>query len=178
MSVQKLLVVLIVLCIYFLKGDKMRIKETKVYPFAELSETAKEKAIENLASINVDYVWWEFMLEDAKNVGIEIVEFDIFRASYCRGTIDDAIDTARAILKEHGNTCETWQTAKDFYDVVAKDGENTDNYESLCSEFEYSILEDYRILLQKEYENLTSQQVIIETIEINEYEFTENGELA
>ena len=156
----------------------MRIKETKVYPFDELSEDAKEKAVAGLWDINVDHDWWEFTLEDAKNVGIEITEFELDRGSYCRGTVDDAIDTARVILKEHGNTCETYRTAKDFHDAVAKDGENTDNYKSLCSEFEYSLLEDYRIMLQKEYENLTSEETIIETIQVNEYEFTENGKLA
>ncbi len=156
----------------------MRIKETKVYPFAELSDTAKEVAVEKLADINIEYEWWDSTFEDAKNVGIKITEFELDRGSYCRGTIDDAIDTARAILKEHGDTCETWQTAKDFHDTVVKDGEDTEDYESICSEFEYSLLEDYRIILQKEYKHLASEAAIIETIEVNEYEFTEDGALA
>ena len=156
----------------------MRIKETKVYPFGELSEDAKEKAIENLSDINIWYDWWENTFEDAKNVGIEIVEFELDRGNYCRGTIDDTIDTARAILKEHGDTCETWQTAKDFHDTIAKDGEDTKDYESLCLEFKYSLLEGYRIILQKEYEYLASEDAIIETIEANEYEFTEDGKVA
>lgn len=156
----------------------MRIKETKVYPFDELSEDAQEKAIENLWDINLDYEWWECTFEDAKNVGVVITEFELDRGSYCKGTIEDAIDTARAILKEHGDTCETWQTAKDFHDIVAKDGEDTEDYESLCSEFTYSILEDYRIMLQKEYESRYTEDAIVETINANEYEFTENGQLA
>jgi predicted transcriptional regulator len=32
-------------------------------------------------------------------------------------------------------------------------------------------------MLQKEYEYLTSEEAIIETIEANEYEFTEKGEM-
>lgn len=156
----------------------MRIKETKVYLFDELSDDAKEKAIEKLYDINVNHEWWEFTFEDAKTVGVKITEFELDRGSYCRGNIDDAVDTARAILKEHGDTCETWQTAKDFHDTVAKDGEDTENFESLCSEFKYSLLEDYRIILQKEYEHLISEDMIIETIKINEYEFTEDGVLA
>ena len=35
----------------------MRIRETKVYPFDELSEDVKEKAIEKLYDINVDHEW-------------------------------------------------------------------------------------------------------------------------
>lgn len=156
----------------------MRIKETKVYPFGELSETAKEKAVEKLSDINVDYEWWESTFEDAGNVGIKITSFDTGRGNYCKGDIDDAVDTARGILKEHGDKCETWQTAKDFHDAVAKDGEETADFEELCSEFKYSILEDYRIILQKEYEYLTGEEAIIETIEANEYEFTEDGTIA
>ena len=158
----------------------MRIKVTKttVFPFGELSEDAKGQAVQGLWDINLFYEWWEGIYEDAKNVGITITEFELDRGSYCRGTIDDAVDTARAILKEHGNSCETWQTAKDFHDAVAKDGEDTKDYESLCSEFKYSILEDYRIILQKEFEYLGSEKVIIETIKANEYEFTKNGKLA
>lgn len=37
----------------------MEIIETKVYQFNELSESAKEKAINNLYDLNVDFEWWE-----------------------------------------------------------------------------------------------------------------------
>jgi len=158
----------------------MRIKRTevKVYPFAELSDEVQETIIERFRDSAIDYEWWENTFEDAENVGIIIEEFDIDRASFCRGTIDDAIDTARAILKGHGDTCETWQTAKNFHDAVAKDGEDTEDYENLCLDFKYSLLEDYRIILQKEYEYLLSDTVIRDTIDANEYEFTVNGVLA
>lgn len=155
----------------------MRIKKTKVYPFDELSDEIKEKVVEKHWYINTWYAWWQFTYDDAKNIGLTIIEFNIDRGAFCRGDIDDAIDTARAILKEHGDSCETWQTAKDFHDAVAKDGEDTEDYENLCLEFKYNLLEDYRIILAKEYEYLTSEEAIIETIQINEYEFTADGEL-
>lgn len=46
------------------------------------------------------------------------------------------------------------------------------------SEFINDKCEDYIILLRKELEYLTSREAIIDTIEANEYEFTENGKLA
>jgi hypothetical protein len=49
--------------------------------------------------------------------------------------------------------------------------------EDIDANFLRSLLEDYRIMLQKEYEYLTSEETIIETIEANEYEFTEKGEM-
>ena len=49
--------------------------------------------------------------------------------------------------------------------------------QALEAEFLKSILEDYSIILQKEYEYLTSREAVEETIEANDYHFTENGNL-
>lgn len=46
---------------------------------------------------------------------------------------------------------------------------------SFIKEFLNDILEDYRVMLQKEYEWRGSREQIIESIEANEYEFDENG---
>ena len=167
---------------------------TKVYSFAELSESAKENAIKNLSDINVDYEWWEFAYEDAANVGIKITGFDLGRESYCSGDFTlDAEAIANNIIAEHGESCETYKTAKDFLDAVKVIKEKfesdvnydpeymeyneSDDYEDAVEEFRQFIFEDYRIMLQHEYEYMTSEEAIIETIETNEYEFTEDGKL-
>ena len=169
---------------------------TKVYSFAELSDEAKENAIQNLYDINVNYEWWDCEFEDAKTVFLKITEFDLDRNRHCKGQfIESAEETAEAILREHGESCETYQTAKNYLDertaLVAKysDGIKTDEVaedneydfdndcDELDNEFLRSILEDYSIMLQKQYEYLCSEKVIIETIEANEYEFTEDGKL-
>ena len=168
---------------------------TKVYSFAELSESAKENAIQELSDINTDYEWWDSEYEDAANVGIKITGFDLGRGSFCRGSIDDVEETANKIIAEHGESCETYKTAanylKDRRILVEKysDGTKTDEVaedndydfdqecDDLDDEFKKSILEDYRIMLQKQYEYLCSEEAIIETIEANEYEFTEDGKL-
>lgn len=174
----------------------MRIKETKVFPFSELSDGAKEKAVEKLYDINVDYEWWESTFDDAETVKLKLTEFDIDRGSYCQGEfIEYAKDTADAIIENHGENCETRQTAEEFIVDSAKlymeypvklDDDGDDENETdrtreqgdVNAEFLQSILEDYRIILQKEYEYLTSEKVIIETIEANEYEFTDDGKIA
>jgi len=168
---------------------------TKVYSFAELSESAKENAIQNMSDINVDYEWWDSEYMNAENVGIKITEFDIGRESYCKGNIEDVEETANKIIAEHGESCETYQTAANYLkerrilvekysdgiktDEVAEDNDyDFDNdCDILDDEFRVSILEDYRIMLQKQYEYLCSEEAIIETIEANEYEFTEDGKL-
>jgi hypothetical protein len=163
----------------------MRIKVTKttVYPFDELSEDAKEKAVQGLYDINLFSDWWENTFEDAKNVGITITEFDIDRGSYCLGSFDiDAVETAKKIHKEHGKDCETFKTAAEFlaeyHTYLAEDNEDCEDADYIRQEFRLSILEDYRIMLQKGYEYLASEEQIIESIKANDYEFTKDGKLA
>ena len=62
----------------------MRYEKIKVYEFNELSEEAKEKAIEKLWNINVDYEWWDCVYDDAENIGLKIKEFDLDRGSYVK----------------------------------------------------------------------------------------------
>jgi hypothetical protein len=169
----------------------MRTIETKVYQFEELSEKAQEKAIQNLCGIKVDNLeWWEFVYEDAKDIGLKITGFDIDRNRRATGEfIQDAIYTAEKIKIEHGEQCQTFKTACNFLDefipIATKwEEENAGFYflnenlgDEMIQEFLTSLLEDYFILLQKEYEYQTSSEAIKETILCNEYEFTEDGKL-
>lgn len=155
------------------------------YNFDELSPEARERAIDKLWDINVASYWWDYIYEDAANVGIKI-------NPDCKGEFtESATYTAHKILQDHGETCETYQTAKVFLDTLDRFMETaeTDEYgelylrdaqkvEEMELEFLRSILADYRTLLQKEYDYQTSDEAIIATIRAaNEYEFTENGEL-
>lgn len=160
------------------------------YSFDELSPEAREHAIEKLWDINVAYDWWRFIYDDAETVGIKITSFDL-SYHYCKGEFtESARYTANKILQEHGEVCETYQTANGFMDTLNRflEAADKDEYgelylsdeqqvEEMELEFLRSILEDYRILLQKDYDYQTSDEAIIETIRANEYEFTENGEL-
>lgn len=46
----------------------MRIKETKVYQYEELSDKAKEKARDWYREDNLDYEWWDFIFDDANTI--------------------------------------------------------------------------------------------------------------
>lgn len=174
----------------------MQIKTYNVYKFEELTEKQKEKAIENLRDINVDYDWWTCTYEDAKIIGIEITSFDLDRNRHAKGKfIDSALDCAHAIEKEHGEHCTTYKTAKEYLnnrDNLVKKYEDKNNlgyvdeekeYEfdnecdDLDNEFLQSLLDDYSIMLQNEIEYFTSDESIIETIQANDYDFTENGKI-
>jgi hypothetical protein len=155
-------------------------KEFPVYKFHELPEDVKDKAIDALYDINVDHEWWEYVYQDASDIGVEIKEFDIDRGHYCKirfkGYADEIAD---AILRSHGNTCETYKTAESFKaDLASLDPEkDSEEIERLKEDFRQSLSEDYRIMLQREYEYLTSHEAIIETIKANDYEFTEDGKI-
>lgn len=163
-------------------------KTRELFTFDELSEQAKEKALDAMRYVNTDDDWWDTVYNDAATVGIKITGFDLGRAQECNGRIQDTEETARQIMKGHGEDCETYKTATaylkerdELIDTWPKDADEDlldDNLKELGEEFTKSILEDYRIILQKEVEYQTSDEAIRDTIEANEYEFTKDGSLA
>ena len=172
----------------------MREETIKIYKFDELTEEVKEKVLEKYWDINLDYEWWQYAFEDARRIGLNIEEFDLNRGAYVKGKwLVDAEEAAEKILQEHGEDCETYQDTLNFqgelkqahivfensedYDPEYEEFEESDEYEEICEEFLRTICEDYRIILEKEYEWLTREEAVKETIEVNEWEFTEDGTL-
>lgn len=171
----------------------MKTVTINLYSFNELNENAQQKAIENLSDINVNFDWWDFVYEDAENIGLKITSFDLDRNRHAKGYfILSASEVAANIFSNHGKDCETYKTAESFmkeWQPIFDDymNEDSENYESqeleerlidMEDDFLNSLLEDYSIMLQNECEYLRSDEAIIETIEANEYLFTEDGNLA
>ncbi len=171
----------------------MRTKCYNVYKFAELSDKGKENAISNLRDINVKHEWWDATYADAQNIGIKITSFSNYLS--CEGKfLSGALETAHKIEKEHGADCETFKTTKEFLaerdeivDTAPKDHDTGEfqneteldhKLDEIEGEYLKSLLEDYRIMLDKEMEYLISDEVIKETIEANDYDFTQDGKLA
>lgn len=187
--------------------------EVTTYSFAELSDDAKEKAIEKFRDTNVDYNdWYEFVYDDAKTAGsllgieIERIYFSGFwsqgdgamfegRYEYCKGAL-------KAIKDEYPTDTELHSIAENlqkiqrryFYGLDIRTEhrghyyhENTmhvTTFDRDGREIEIDAMDDtlrdfcrwiYN-RLETEYEHLTSNEVVKETIEANEYEFMENGE--
>lgn len=174
----------------------MKTVKIKLFLFEELSEEAKQKAIENNYDINVDYEWWDNTYEDAANAGIKINGFDIDRGSYCEGEfIYGAPECSDLIIKNHGEQCNTFKTASTFIgerdnlvfkysdkintEIVAEGNEY--EFDEDCNELEEkflkSILEDYLQILRDEYEYRTGEEAIKERLISNEYDFTEDGKM-
>lgn len=160
------------------------------YKFDELSEKAQENAIEKLYDLNVDYDWWDCIYEDAARIGLKIMAFDIDGGFYVKGGLTASTeDCAKAILDEHGESCDTYQLAKHFLanldaarkKAKAEDPEFEEDYcaeiDELKDEFERALKEEYRAILRKEFDYLTSKEAIKESIYANDYEFDEKGVL-
>lgn len=165
----------------------MKTIELNLYKYSELSEKAKQKVIEKLYDINVDYDWWQSVYDDAKEIGLKITSFDLDRNKHTTGEFIRTADfTAKGIISNHGESCETYKIASQFLQESANisqenGGEFTnkqyEKYTDLETSFLNDLLEEYANILQKESEYLQSSEIIIETIEANDYDFTENGEL-
>lgn len=161
-----------------------------LFEFSELSDSAKEKARQWYREGALDYEWWDGVYEDAKRIGLEIDSFDLDRNRHANGSFSKyAEHCARMIMQEHGDQCETFKTAQAFLleraEIEAKHSdpdscngltyEGDEALEQCDSEFLRSILEDYSIMLQKEYEYLLSDESVDESIIANGYTFTESG---
>lgn len=198
----------------------MKTIELKLYKFSELSDEAKQKAIEKFSDINVDYEWWNFVYEDftekAKNAGFDVSKiyfsgfwsqgdgamfeyslngeklvFDYIdslslsplRKKWLKNWIDYSGSGKHSGHYYHQNCCNhsiefcagvSWSVAinvNNWIDSFAEGFEDyvVDIYKDLCRDLYKS--------LEKEYEYLTSEEAIIETIECNEYDFLENGKM-
>jgi hypothetical protein len=177
-------------------------KTITLYSFDELTDKGKDNAVERLYDLNVDYSWWDSTCEDAARVGIEITEFDT-----CHLTIGGKLtlslpESAAAVLREHGEACGTHATATSYLEAYMKafrlwlpeqDEDSSGNHteqewlrdfsceeeaNELAEDYRRAILEDYLFLLRDEYECLTSRDAIVESIQANDYLFTEHGKLS
>jgi len=160
----------------------MKTKTINLYEFDELSDQAKQRAIANNCGINVDYwEWYHSVYDDAENIGLKITGFDLDRNRHCTGkAVDDVLTIAHKIKTEHGFDTPTYELANEFIkDYAALDEDiDADELRGFENEFLKSILEEYSILLQKEYEWLTSKESIEDALRANEYEFLEDGSRA
>lgn len=157
-----------------------RTVRTKVYKFTELSDKAKDKAIEWYESGNDDNFWFEYINDDAKEIGLKITDYDDYSIDG-EFTIS-ANEVAANIFKNHGETCETYKTALKFMEewepifanyMQTEEGE--DKLMDMEHDFLKELLEDYRIMANKEYEYQHSRECIVESIIANDYEFTQDG---
>jgi hypothetical protein len=195
------------------------IKQTTVFKFSELSDKAKQHALEHFAqSAFSDSNDWEHVLEDAKQIaslfGLEVdnIYFSGFWSQgdgacytgtyrYKKQGLQAVKDFAPMDTELHGIVSEIQKIqSKNFYRLYASIGhrghynhsgnmsfdiEDTESRYRDLGQYEEDLAQCLREFadwiysrLNREYEYQTSVEVLTELIEINDYDFDENGELA
>lgn len=154
----------------------MEIRTYQVFKFEELKEEAKQRALQDQADFQASEFKfeWDCIKDDAKNIGLELTEWE-----YCRDIkgefIGSALECAEKIIKEHGKKCETYKTARKYLRGLKLKTEEKRN--AAEDDFLQAILEDYRIMTDKQFEFVQSEEACKEAIEANDYRFLENGKI-
>jgi hypothetical protein len=109
--------------------------------------------------------------------GMIIREFDTYRGTI-ESNIDDKYETAQTIISDFGEAMELSIVSKQFLAdrdaLIEKYGDDSD-LDELESEYHHDLNEAMLQWLREEYEYLILDEAVIDSIEANNYEFTEDG---
>ena len=194
----------------------MRIVETKVYTFEELSAPAKQNAIENHRDINTHDGWWEPIFEgiteEAEQAGFSVGNI-YFSGFWSQGdgamfeytTVGDTLLDKFVDQLDLSPLRKSWLRSQTF---AQSRGTHSGHYyhENCCShvidfepnfstygnfwewigsfadQYEQFVISKYKTLCRELYsrlnkynDELTSDEQVAETIIMNEFEFTKDG---
>jgi hypothetical protein len=153
----------------------MRTVRIKVYKFDELTPAAKRKALNYFVDINTSDDWWTSIYEDADNIGLNLITFDV-DTNDIRGNLTIGFRyTVKTIHDEHGEKLETYKIASKYKKLDANVAEYSEEQELITERFLKELLAEYLRMLSEDLEYRTSDESIIETIKANDYEFTIDG---
>lgn len=158
----------------------MRTQTINLYQFSELSKEAKEKALKHFADINFTDNWWDSYDVEINDLWLELTWFD---HHYCNISMwDTLLNVCNKIIAEHGETTDTFKTADRFKKRLEKymltwptDIEIEDKLNEMTDEFIEAIEKDFWKIFREQMYYMATDKAIIDTIEANEYEFTEDG---
>ena len=171
----------------------------KLYKFNELSDEVKEKILDDCRFIMVEYFnWWEFVCKDAENIGLEIVEFDLDRMSIVIKLNTSVLDSIEKAMEYFSNDSKPFTIAKYYYDSIMeladsakvkeylKDNPDDDICDAIYNlslddlfydDYVYDMRKVFLKMLEDEFNCLTSDAVIIDMFEANDYKFFETGKI-
>lgn len=184
----------------------MRQVTINLYKFDELNEETKKKVLENFRYLNTEWDWYESVYEGfeeiASEYGIEVEDMR-FSGFYSQGDgasfegeiVDFKKFAEKTGLKrlvrlsdsiEYNLNMLVKRVTYHYYhsktvEADIRDGGYYPRLSNLIEEKLEKVKEElceklYRNL-EEEYDYLTSDEVVADTIRANEYEFTEGGEL-
>ena len=157
----------------------MRTIETTVYDFTELSDKAKERAIEHHRA-NMEYPWFSECLDSLKafcnEFNVKVTDYtlsDCYRASISTDSMPSHFRGFK--LKDFDREsmptgfCFDCDLRFTFYDEFKRTGNAYHSFETAIDAFLLSV--------KKDIEHCFSDEAIADNIEINNYEFSEEGQI-
>lgn len=157
----------------------MKTVTLNLFEFDELNEEARKKALEFSIYINVEYDWWLQTYEDATQAGMKISGFDLDRGrTVDLEFVNPASEVANYIINNHGEKCNTYQSARTYLNRVIELKGRTKAINALNeTRFLQHMRDDYWRMLRDEYNYLMTDEAIAETIRSDERLFHESGEI-
>jgi len=155
----------------------MRTLESVVYQYGELGEKARERVLSDHRDINVgDNSWYAHIFDGARGIGFDIAELEAdCRAHVHSQFVDSAMSCARKIVEDHDRGSIIYKLAQQFiadYSQLDDAGEIDEDGQTA---FLHKLESAYLKILCDEYTYLVSDEAVINTINVNELEFLENG---
>jgi len=170
--------------------------------FKDLNQNAKDHVLEKERYLNVDYEWWDGITERLKEAGIdaEHVYFDLQSGYFYADKAD--VDKEKLIsamwreryigaqeayaMRDHfyiglRTTYHGCGFGQNFFELEVEDDvpeEVAKNVEGGIDAFLDDLINKCLKELRDEYDYLTSDESVTETIEANEWRFTPDGERA
>jgi len=162
--------------------------ETTAFKFEELNDAAKQHAISENYDFNVDHDWWDGVYDDAATIGLKLTGFDLGRGRSITGDFtDSAEDVVKTIKENNGADCNTYKIADAFItelipikvtgQLTGDTDTEEEKTEEIIEQFKKDILDAYWKILQTDYDYLTSDKCIQESLIANEYDFDEDGNM-
>lgn len=169
----------------------MKTVRMNLYEYHELSPESQDRAAEQFANSTTDYAWWEYVCDMADSNDVKITEFDLDHG-FIKGSLKTDVFTICRDMVKHcersmalyklarGTIRDLWSSRREWIAAAVDDAdeyfEESREYDDIETEFTREVLEEYLIILRKEYDYLTSRECIASMISGNGYLFTENGE--
>jgi len=160
----------------------MRTITKNICTFDELNPTVQEKVLDNNRDVLVRFDWWKDTIsEDARGTAkLDIIGFDFHPHRYISAKFtSNAKSSALSVISEHGKDCTTYSIANKFLSDLEQlyRSQPEGEIEELCIAYREALSNEYLNILEKEEQDLMSDEAITEHIIDNEWEFYENGDV-
>jgi hypothetical protein len=160
----------------------MRTITQNIYQFSELQPKVQEKVLIDNDDILIIQDWWvDTITEDARSTAkLNITGFEVYRNIEAEFT-SNAKSSALSVISEHGESCTTYSIAKKFLSDLEQlerkeDTAQTEaDIEELEEKYLKAISKEYLNILEREYEDMQSDEALIDHFDNNNWEFYEDG---